>query len=169
MAIRQIDGGQSFLTPPQRKMKEEESAQEDFQKILQKAHSNLQGAFPANGAASVSEPEDISSHFLAAVQPSNSAEKLPEIASLLSMRTQSTKAAEETLDLLENYCKAIADPGLSLKEINPLLKSLQDKIDGLTQQYEKLPLADPLRDILSEVGILSSVEIERFHRGDYTI
>jgi hypothetical protein len=169
MAVRQIDGGQSFLAPPQKKMKEEESALGDFQKILQKAHSNLQGALPANGSPSVSEPEEISSHFLAAIQPMNSAEELPEIMSPLSARTQCTKAAEETLDLLENYCKAMADPGLSLKEINPLLKSLQDKIDGLNRHSEKLPQVDPLRDILSEVGILSRVEIEKFHRGDYTI
>ncbi len=166
MGIKQIDGGQSFL-PPQKKIKAEESGQGDFQKLLQKAHSNLQESSWANIPSTVSRPEEVSSHFLAAIAPLNPASEVSEKFNSLSARTQSAKAAEEILDLLERYSQAMETPGVSLKEIDPLLKSLAEKIDGLTQWSEKLPATDPLQKILSEASILSRVEIEKFNRGDY--
>lgn len=165
MGIRPIDGGQSVLAP-QKKIKEE-TGQGDFQKILQNAHSNLQGSPPANVPPTVTGPEEVSSHFLTAISPLNPATEGPEKFNLLSARTQGAKAAEETLDQLERYCQAMETPGRSLKEMDPLLKSLAEKIDALTQWSEKLPAADPLQKILSEASILSRVEIEKFNRGDY--
>jgi hypothetical protein len=166
MAIREIEGGQSVLTT-QKKIKGEEPAQQDFQKFLQKAHSNLQGSFPGNGLSTVSEPEEGSSLFLTAILPLGPTNEGSEKFNLLSARTQGAKAAEEILDQLEHYCQAMETPGRSLKEIDPLLKSMAAKIDALTQWSEKLPSTDPLQKILSEASILSRVEIEKFNRGDY--
>lgn len=166
MGIREIEGGQSVLAA-QKKIKGEEPGQQDFQKFLQKAQSNLQGSSPENGPSTVSETEEVSSHFLAAISPLNPLKDGAEKSNLLSARTQGSKAAEEILDQLEHYCQAMETPGRSLKEIDPLLKSMAEKIDLLTQWSEKLPPADPLHEILSEASILSRVEIEKFNRGDY--
>jgi len=76
-------------------------------------------------------------------------------------------ATEKTLDLLEQYQKAMADPKVSLKEINPLAQALSQEIKGLNQWAQKLSSSDPLQKIIAEVGIVSSVEVEKFNRGDY--
>lgn len=165
MGIRQIDGSQSVL-PPQKKIKEE-TGQEDFQKILQKAHSNLQESPPASVPSTVSRPEEVSSHLLTAISSLNPATEGAEKFNLLSARMEGAKAAEEILDQLERYCQAMETPGLSLKEIDPLLKGMAEKIDLLAQWSEKLTPTDPLQKILSEASILSRVEIEKFNRGDY--
>jgi hypothetical protein len=48
-----------------------------------------------------------------------------------------------------------------------LVQSLAEEARGLSQWVEKLPPSDPLKKIMTEVGILSSIEVGRFNRGDY--
>jgi hypothetical protein len=80
---------------------------------------------------------------------------------------QGTRAAEKALDLLEQYQRAMENPRTTLREIHPLVQSLAEEMKNLDQWVEKMPPSDPLRGILTEAGILSSVEIEKFNRGDY--
>lgn len=84
-----------------------------------------------------------------------------------TIRSQSLRAVEATLTTLEKYHEGLSNPGTSLRKIEPLIQALAEEVDGLKHLSEKLPLADPLRKILSEAGILSAVEIEKFHRGEY--
>ena len=84
------------------------------------------------------------------------------------LRTQGVEATEKTLNLLEEYQRAIENPRVTLREIHPLVQSLAEETRGLNQWAEKFaPASDPLQNIMAEVGVLSSVEVGRFNRGDY--
>lgn len=109
----------------------------DFQKLLIGASERLNG----------SKPTDQQDHG--------------------SIRSQSLKAVEDALATLERYHEGLSNPETSLRKIEPLIQALAKEVDRLNRLSEKLPLADPLQKILSEAGILSAVEIEKFHRGEY--
>jgi hypothetical protein len=83
------------------------------------------------------------------------------------IRLQGIQSTEKTLDILEQYQKAMANPNLSLKNIYPLIQSLSQELQGLNVLSAKLPPSDPLQSILTHTGIVSAVEIEKFHRGEY--
>jgi hypothetical protein len=92
---------------------------------------------------------------------------MPNAGEISRTRLQSIEATENTLSLLEEYQKAMSDPNLSLKKVDPLVQSLSKELDGLNVLSERLSPSDPLQKILTEVGVVSRVEIERFRRGDY--
>ena len=163
MDVKKVDGG-ILSAMAGKKGKKEELEGLDFQKLLQEAQSN--GKLDEAGSApkaSVGGTEFLD-HSVISIPPVNLA---PELLETSALRSQGASAAEKTLDLLDQYQKAIADPKVSLKEISPLVQSLSEEIKGLTQWTEKLPSSDPLQKITAEVGILSSVEVEKFNRGDY--
>jgi len=135
----------------------------DFQKILGEASEQLNAAAPGSSAfglekmARISAPSISSASLLSLMDQ----EDIPRI------RSQSLKAIEDTLTILGKYQEALSNPETSLKKIDPFIKTLTKEADGLNRLYDKLPSADPLRNLLNEAGILSAVEIEKFRRGDY--
>jgi hypothetical protein len=122
---------------PSKKPKTEGTQGVDFQKLLIGAAERLNGGKP------IDQQDQV------------------------SIRSQSLKAVEGTLILLEKYQASLSDPEAPLKKVDPFLQALTKELDGLNRLSEKLPHADPLRKILDEAGILSAVEIEKFRRGDY--
>jgi hypothetical protein len=68
---------------------------------------------------------------------------------------------------LEEYKNAMGDPEMPLKKIDPLIQSLSQGMQDLNTLSAKLSPSDPLQKILTEVGIVSAVEIEKFRRGEY--
>jgi len=109
----------------------------DFQKLLTEASQRLNGAKPID---------------------------LTESASILS---QCFRAGENTLTTLEQYQEGLASPETPLKKIDPIIQTLIQEVNELALLSERLSPADPLRNILDEIGILSAVEIEKFQRGEY--
>ncbi len=85
----------------------------------------------------------------------------------LLIRSQCFQAVEETLNTLEAYQKNLSAPEISLKKVDPIVQTLTEEVKTLQHLSGKLPLRDPLRTLMSEAGILSAVEIEKFRRGDY--
>ena len=83
------------------------------------------------------------------------------------LRAQGVSAAEKTLDLLGQYQQALADPAQSLKQINPLVESLSQKVEHLQKLTQQFADGDPLHKIIREVGVVSAAEIAKFNRGDY--
>jgi hypothetical protein len=83
------------------------------------------------------------------------------------VRSRGIQSAEKTLDLLDQYQKAMANPDQSLKNIHPLIQSLSQELQGLNILSEKLSPSDPLQSILTNTGIVSAVEVEKFYRGEY--
>ncbi len=133
----------------------------EFQKALQEAHSHLQKSVTPSvsaedsGRAELLEPANFSllTSILGAGAP--------------TPQSQGVQAMERTLDLLERYREALSDPQVSLKKVYPLVQSLRQEVQEMNRWTDQLPPSDPLRKIMGEIGILSSVEIEKFNRGDY--
>ena len=159
MDVREIKGG-VLTSAATKKGKNEDLNGLDFQKMLQEAQWNTQeaGQSAPAGAPGVAEiPGE-------GVLPVNLLEGAKESSPL---RVQGVEATERTLNLLEEYRRAIENPQVSLREIHPLVQSLAEETWGLNQWVEKLSPSDPLKKIMTEVGVLSSVEVGKFNRGDY--
>ena len=159
MDVKEILSG-ALAAVAGKKGKKEETGGFDFQKILQEAQSNQKEANAVAPGGAAGGPEILPEGGLAV-------NWLDGIKDSSPLRLQGTRAAEKALDLLEQYQKAMENPRTTLREVHPLVQSLGEEMKNLDQWVEKIPPSDPLRAILTEAGILSSVEIEKFNRGDY--
>ena len=77
------------------------------------------------------------------------------------------KKVEQFLDLFESYTQALLDPEKNLKEIEPLVKSLEREKEKLLALGESLPEESVLRHIIDQTTILGALEVLKFNRGDY--
>jgi Class II flagellar assembly regulator len=159
MDIKKIINGTSAVTELNQKRKSE-SGQLDFQKVLKDAKSNTSVAGQSAPSASRGV-EEIPADPAYAIQALSGPEQINQI------RSQGVERAENTLTILEQYQKAMGDPQTSLKNVNGLIQSLSQEVNGLHRLSEKLPSSDPLQKIMNEIGIVSAVEIEKFNRGEY--
>ena len=101
------------------------------------------------------------------ISPAAPLDLVSELKDSAQVRLQGIQSTERTLDLLGQYQKAMANPDQSLKNIHPLIQSLSQELQGLNTLSEKLSPSDPLQSILTNTGIVSAVEIEKFYRGEY--
>ena len=159
MDVREIKGG-VLTSAATKRGKNEDLNGLDFQKMLREAQSNTQEigqAAPAGtpGAAEIPGEGVLPVNLLEGVKKSS------------PLRIQGVEATERALKLLEEYHRAMENPQVSLREIHPLVQSLAEETWGLNQWVEKLSASDPLKKIMTEVGVLSSVEVGKFNRGDY--
>jgi hypothetical protein len=74
---------------------------------------------------------------------------------------------EGFLDLMEEYRGKLADPRVSLKGLDPVVRSLERGRDALSPLLGMLPEGDGLKDILNQALVTTEIEIMRFRRGDY--
>jgi hypothetical protein len=74
---------------------------------------------------------------------------------------------EGILDLMDEYRGKLADSRVSLKGLDPLVRSLEQGRDALAPLAGSLPEGDGLKDILNRTLVTTEVEIMRFRRGDY--
>ena len=71
------------------------------------------------------------------------------------------------LDLMNEYRSKLADPRVSLKGLDPVVRSLEQGRDELSPLLASLPEGDGLKDILNQALVTTEIEILRFRRGDY--
>ena len=74
---------------------------------------------------------------------------------------------EGFLDLMSDYRSKLADPRVSLKGLEPVVRSLEQGREALSPLLASLPEGDGLRDILNQALVTTEIEIMRFRRGDY--
>jgi hypothetical protein len=75
---------------------------------------------------------------------------------------------EKLLDLMENYTQKIEDPKKSLKEIQPIIDTIQKEASRLALESNKHLSEDKaLKDIVNEFAVAANVEYTKFYRGDY--
>jgi len=163
MDIKRIING-SVPIPGIKQQTTSETGQLDFQHLLQKAQINnkvesLPNVFPLSKEIGEIPPDPA-----LALRALNI---LPEQSEVPQVRSQGIQAAENALSLLERYQEAIADPRMTLKKVDPLVQSLSQNVNDLISLSDKLPASDPLRKIISEIGIVSMVEVQKFNAGDY--
>lgn len=144
--------------------KKKENTPADFQKTLQEARTGKLSVDPSTSTSPGSKNQEI---LLDPAFNLNSIELSLPAKEPLPAQSQGIQAAESTLNLLEEYQKAMGNPNRTLKEIDPLVQALMEKINANQEIAQKLAPTDPLRRILREIEILSAVETQKFNRGDY--
>jgi hypothetical protein len=164
MKIKEISQQLSTILASKNTQKQEPTELE-FQKLLKDANVKLNHASERMPPSPHDEGvKELSSPALSAASSVSYLLKSEDIAQI---RSQSIQATENTLKALEEYKNAMVDPGMPLKKIDPLIQSLSQEMQDLNILSAKLSPSDPLQKILTEVGIVSAVEIEKFRRGEY--
>jgi len=74
---------------------------------------------------------------------------------------------ENLIDLLDQYRQQLSDPCLALKEIDPVIRAINQARENLTPVLDSLPADEGLKDIVNRTLITASREVTKFYRGDY--
>jgi hypothetical protein len=92
----------------------------------------------------------------------------------VQMRTSSKCDKQFTLDRIENliglldqYRHKLADPGMTLKNIDPIIKKIDQETENLTPVLDSLPEDEDLKNIINQTLVTASLEVSKFYRGDY--
>lgn len=75
---------------------------------------------------------------------------------------------ERLLDTLETYQQKLGDRQVELSQMDPLIADIKKQSEGLASKADTLPDGDPLREILNQTLIVSSLEVLKYSRGDYS-
>jgi hypothetical protein len=146
--------------PASRKGDKTEASEVDFQQFLNDARARRAEGHQTTPPVSPGlEVENLSAPPVLG-DPSENME-------MNQIRSMGIKATEDILGMLEQYQKAIGNPEMSLRQIESLARSLSQGVSRLETVAEKVASSDPLRKIMTDVGIVSTVEIEKFNRGEY--
>lgn len=74
--------------------------------------------------------------------------------------------SEQAVGTLDVYAKRLLDPGVSLKDIAPLVDDLGQLRTEMLDAGSFLSDGDPLKGIMNEVASTLNAEVVRFKRGD---
>ena len=155
--------GKPSMFPRTEKAGKEEIPQGvEFQKILQEARARTQGCNEtapqkeASSAGPVQDPLAVNVPYFEAIREADP-----------SLKKEGVQTLEKAMLVLDQYQNSLADARVSLKEIFPLIQSMQEGTKGLSEMAGKFSVNDPLRGLLAETGILVAVEVEKYNRGDY--
>ena len=82
-------------------------------------------------------------------------------------RATTVERLDNLLDLLAQYRDQLADPAVTLRQIEPLLNTIAAEKEQLSAVLKALPDGEGLKDILHRTLITTSLEVMKFNRGDY--
>jgi hypothetical protein len=94
----------------------------------------------------------------------------PAAAAQAALGADSARAVHRLdafLDLLDGYREKLADPRVSLKRLDAVVKRMDQGRADLESLARSLPEEDGLRDIVNHSLVTASLEIIKFRRGDY--
>ena len=74
---------------------------------------------------------------------------------------------ENMLDLLDEYRHKLADPNSTLKDIHPLVESLDGANKQLIPVLDSIAEGDQLKQILNEILVTTSTEVFKYNKGEY--
>ena len=104
------------------------------------------------------------------VQPPAVIEKAMTV-NLQHMRTAQQPSTidqiENMLDLLDEYRYKLADPNSTLKDIHPLVKSMETANKKLKPVLDSIDESDQLKQILNQTLVTTSLEVFKFNKGEY--
>ncbi|MFN2357278.1 MAG: hypothetical protein ABR534_06025 [Desulfotignum sp.] len=105
--------------------------------------------------------------------PGTTAHGLGEITSARAMPVPAQSDlvsgnTEKLLGLLDTYADQLQNPGVSLKQLAPVLEAINQKADQLVTETRSLgPDHAGLRDIATQTAVAAQTEYVKFQRGDY--
>ena len=79
----------------------------------------------------------------------------------------SADSIEDMINLLDRYRDKLADPRVTLKQLDPDIKEMTRGLENLAHVLESHPVDEGLRNILNRTMVTISLEISKFYRGDY--
>jgi hypothetical protein len=103
-------------------------------------------------------------------------QKLPSLSSVSPIQLNILSPAqngsiiervENLLNILDEYQQKLNNPHFSLKEIEPLVKQMENEKQNMAPVLDSLVEDDGLKDILNHALVTSSLETIKFNRGDY--
>ena len=74
---------------------------------------------------------------------------------------------ENILDLLDDYRHKLADSRVTLREMDALVGRISGEKENLAATLSSIEEGEPLRDILNQTLVTTSLEVMKFRRGDY--
>ena len=95
---------------------------------------------------------------LNAIQPSTILENNKQIA---------LGRIEKFVDLLDQYHQMLADPRNSLKNIDPIIRQINQEKENLSPVLDSFADDEELKNILKQALVTATLEIGKFYRGDY--
>ena len=88
-------------------------------------------------------------------------------SSSLSDHQFAANSIEDMINLLDGYREKLANPRITMKQIDPVIREMTREIENLAPVLDSLPADDKLSNILNETLVNVSLEISKFYRGDY--
>lgn len=95
------------------------------------------------------------------------AQKLREPLGVVETK-QVVEGLEQTLDIVDFYAAKLSDTSFPLREMNPIIGHLEERLEGMRSLEATPGLPDHLKSILSDAVITIGTEIAKFRRGDYS-
>ena len=74
---------------------------------------------------------------------------------------------ENLIGLLDQYRHKLEDPGITLKNIDPIIQEIDQEKENLAPTLDSLPEDDELKKLLNQTLVTASLEVTKFYRGDY--
>lgn len=74
---------------------------------------------------------------------------------------------ENLIGLLDQYRLKLADPGVTLRNIDPIIRKIDQETENLTPVIDSLPEDEDLKNIINQTLVTASLEVGKFYRGDY--
>ena len=99
--------------------------------------------------------------------------KLDELHTTPSLSSVDSKSdvivqSEKILNLLDNYAGELADPSRTLKDIRPLVDSIEKEVTLMESEAAKKVQNDETLDrLVKDLAVTAKVAMYKFHRGDY--
>lgn len=148
-----IDGTEGIQPIPdsEKNKHRAEKPERAFQEIFQQALKPGQDHAPAPAATTFVRPPVA----------------LMEIVRPVNDKADIVAGVENMLDLLEDYRRQLLQPESQLKDIDALVRKLDGQQKRLAPAVNQLPENDELKAILNQSLVTASVEIFKYHRGDY--
>ncbi len=88
-------------------------------------------------------------------------------SSSLSDHQFTANSIEDMINLLDRYREKLADPRVTMKQIDPVIREMTREIENLAPVLDSLPGDEGLKNILNQTLVTVSLEISKFYRGDY--
>jgi hypothetical protein len=99
--------------------------------------------------------------------------KLDELQTTPSLAPVDSKSdvieqSEKILNLLDNYAGELADPSRTLKDIRPLVDSIENEVSLMeSEAVNKIQNDKALDSLVKDLAVTAKVAVYKFHRGDY--
>ena len=76
--------------------------------------------------------------------------------------------SEKILNLLDHYAGELADPSKTLKDIRPLVDSIEKEVTLMeSEAVNKVQNDEALDRLVKDLAVTAKVAMYKFHRGDY--